>query len=138
MTAAERSCPARSAADCGLAEDMGRVLALFADAPAGMIVTEGPDHVVAMMNAAYAGWIGHRDVIGRPARDAFPNMEELGFHRLMDEAFATGEARLVRNARTLVQEGEAGVGREAFVNFVLQPIRDSRGRVSGLLVRGRT
>ena len=54
--------------DGALAEDLRRIVELFRDAPGGMIVTEGPDHVVAMMNKAYRDWIGGREVTGRPVR----------------------------------------------------------------------
>jgi PAS domain S-box-containing protein len=114
---------------------MRRVVELFADAPGGMIVTGGADHVVLMLNTAYATWIGHRDVIGRPSREAFPNLADLGFLRLMDEVYATGESRVVRDSRTLVT-GADGVAREAFVNFVLQPMRDRDGAVCGIFCQG--
>jgi PAS domain S-box-containing protein len=121
--------------DGALAEDMRRVLGLFMDAPGGMIVTEGPDHVVTMMNAAYSAWIGGREVIGRPVREVFPNMVELGFYRLLDEAYATGESRTVQGDRTLVAQ-PGGRSREAYVNFVLQPIRGADGAVVGIFCQG--
>ena len=120
---------------CQLAEDMRRVLELFMDAPGGMIVTEGPDHVVTMMNAAYRAWIGGRDVIGLPVRDAFPNMVELGFYAMLDEVFASGESRTIRGDRTEVALPE-GRAREAWVNFVLQPIRGADGAVVGIFCQG--
>ena len=119
-----------------LAEDMRRVLDLFADAPGGMIVTGGPDHVVLMLNAAYSAWIGHRDVVGRPALEVFPNMVELGFQAILDEVYATGTNRVLRGVRTLVTRPDGAPPKEAYVNFVLQPMRDSQGEVCGIFCQG--
>jgi len=118
-----------------VADDMRRVLELFIDAPGGMIVTCGRNHVVSMMNAAYAAWIGHRDVIGLTAREAFPNLEPLGFHRLLDEVYRSGQSRVVRDAPTVVEQ-VGGQKRQAYVHFVLQPMRDADGSVCGIFCQG--
>ena len=93
MTMTDNTAPASSRGGQtapGLAEDMRRVIDLFADAPGGMIVTAGPEHRIVMLNAAYSAWIEHRDVIGLSAADAFPNLLELGFQRLLEKVYATG------------------------------------------------
>jgi PAS domain S-box-containing protein len=118
-----------------LADDMRRVLDLFADAPGGMIVTSGPDHVITMMNNAYSAWIDHRDVIGMTVRDAFPNLREVGFDVLLDKVYATGTSEVIRGARTLVGRAD-GKPREAYTNFVLQAMRAADGSVCGIFCQG--
>lgn len=119
-----------------LAEDMRRVIGLFADAPGGMIVTEGPEHRIAMINAAYSAWIDHRDVIGMTVTEAFPNLETLGFQDLLDKVYATGLTEVIRGAHTVVERPAGLAPREAYVNFVLQPIRDGSGAVCGIFSQG--
>ncbi|MDZ4372073.1 MAG: PAS domain S-box protein, partial [Phenylobacterium sp.] len=121
--------------DDDVAEMLRRVMALFIDAPGGMIVTSGPRHVVAMMNRAYAAWIGGRDVIGTPVAEAFPNLETVGFLAVLDDVYATGQSRVANGRRTLVI-GPDGQSRHAYVNYVLQPIRDASGAVCGLFCQG--
>lgn len=116
----------------GLASDMRRVLELFADAPGGMIVTDGPDHVVAMLNDSYRAWIDHRDVIGLTAREAFPNLVERGLLERLDRVYATGESEVVRGAKTHVWRADGSPMREAYIDFVLQPMRDADGAVCGI------
>ena len=122
-------------ADC-FGEDLRRVIELFGDAPGGMIVTSGPDHVVEMMNKAYAAWIEQRQVIGLTARQAFPNLQTLGFITMMDEVYASGQSRTLHGARTTVARANGEPPREAYVNFVLQPIRNAEGEVSGIFSQG--
>jgi PAS domain S-box-containing protein len=119
-----------------LAEDMRRVIELFADAPGGMIVTAGPEHRIVMVNAAYAAWIEHRDVAGMTVIEAFPNLEALGFQARLDKVYATGRSEQIRGSRTLVQRPGGLPPREAYVNFVLQPIRDASGAVCGIFSQG--
>ena len=120
-----------------LAEDMRRIVELFADAPGGMIITSGPEHRIDMLNAAYAAWIEHRPVVGFTAREAFPNLVELGVLDQLDKVYATGQSELVRGARTLVQRPDGQPPREAYTNFVLQPIRDVSGAVCGIFCQGQ-
>jgi PAS domain S-box-containing protein len=139
MTMTDNTAPASSRGGQtapGLAEDMRRVIDLFADAPGGMIVTAGPEHRIVMLNAAYSAWIEHRDVIGLTAADAFPNLLELGFQRLLEKVYATGRSEVIRGSRTLIQRPDGLPPREAFVNFVLQPIRDGSGAVCGIFSQG--
>ena len=121
----------------GLAEDMRRVLDLFADAPGGMIVTSGPDHRIEMMNAAYAAWIGRHDVIGRTLCEAFPHLVEHGFIERIDAVYATGVTEVIRGNRTTVRGAEGQPPREAYVNYVLQPMRAADGSVCGLFCQGQ-
>ncbi|HEY0650526.1 PAS domain S-box protein [Phenylobacterium sp.] len=139
MTMTENTAPASSRGGQGapgLAEDMRRAIDLFADAPGGMIVTAGPEHRIAMLNAAYSAWIEHRDVVGLTVTEAFPNLEELGFQRLLDKVYATGRTQVIRATRTLIQRPDGLPPREAYVNFVLQPIRDASGVVCGIFSQG--
>lgn len=120
-----------------LADDLRRIAELFAEAPGGTIVTAGPEHEIVMLNAAYSAWIGHRDVIGQTVVEAFPNLRDLGFLDILDRVYATGSAEVMRGARTMVMAAADAPPREAFTNFVLQPIRDVSGAVCGLFCQGQ-
>ncbi len=114
---------------------MRQVMELFREAPSGMIVTAGPRHVIQMLNTAYANWIGHRDVVGLPVGEAFPNLDRLGFLQMLDEVYASGRARVIHGAHTLVEQSSAPP-REAWTNFILQALRDREGRIIGIFCQG--
>lgn len=57
-----------------------------------MAMLAGPEHVLEMANPAYMQRVGNRDVIGKSAREAFPEVEGQGFPDLLGEVDQTGEA----------------------------------------------
>ena len=54
---------------------------LFEQAPGFVAVMRGPDHVFEIANAAYQRLVGNRQLVGKPVREAFPEIEETGFFR---------------------------------------------------------
>lgn len=109
---------------------------LLLDAPSFMCVLEGPDHVFKITNKAYLQLVGHRDLIGRPVRDAFPEIEGQGFFDLLDQVYATGIPFIGRSVSFAVQRKPDGPYEEAFLNFVYQPIFNASGEVTGIFVEG--
>lgn len=109
---------------------------LLLDAPSFMCVLEGPDHVVKITNKAYLQLVGHRDLIGIPVRQAFPEIKGQGFFELLDKVYATGETFIGRGASFAVQRTPDGVHTEAFLNVVYQPITNANGDVTGIFVEG--
>jgi signal transduction histidine kinase len=79
----------------GQRERMGeveRLRKLFDHAPGFMTVLRGPDHVFEMMNASYLQLVGHRDLVGKPVREALPEVEGQGFFELLDDVYRSREA----------------------------------------------
>ena len=76
---------------------------LFQQAPGFMCFLRGPDHVFEMANAGYSQLVGHREIFGKPIRDALPDLEGQGFFELLDRVFTTGEAFVGRGMRVALQ-----------------------------------
>ena len=51
-----------------------RLEQLFGEAPAFMALLSGKDHVFELANNAYMQLVGHRDILGKPARVALPEV----------------------------------------------------------------
>ncbi|GAA0435485.1 ATP-binding SpoIIE family protein phosphatase [Streptomyces luteireticuli] len=66
--------------------------------PALVAVVYGPDHRIAYVNDAYAALFGPRTP-GGPAREALPELEELGLLALMDQVLRSGRPRTVKSRR---------------------------------------
>ena len=119
-----------------LAADQKRLRSLFAAAPGFIAVLRGPDHVFEFANASYNRLVGHRRLIGRPVREALPEIEGQGFGELLDQVYTTGE-RATAAQQPIMLRGEAsGALEQRFVSFVYEPIRDPDGRVAGIFVEG--
>ncbi len=109
---------------------------LFMQAPGFMAVLTGPDLVFALANTAYQQLIGHRQVMGRPLREALPEVAGQGFAErldsvLRDKAPFIGSAMSVRLQRT-----PGAALEERFVDFIFQPIAGPDGRTVGVFVQG--
>jgi PAS domain S-box-containing protein len=81
--------------------------------------------------------VGHRDFIGKPVREAMPEIEGQGFFELLDNVYKTGEPFIGRGWPVRIQRKPDAPLEERFVDFIYQPIRDAGGQVSGIFVQGQ-
>ena len=113
-----------------------RLTRMFEQAPGVMAMLSGPDHVYEMANPAYRRLVGERDLIGRPVREALPELEQQGFFDLLDTVYRSGEA-FVGSARPVRLQRAAGQPpEERLLDFVYQPLTDQEGQVAGIFVEG--
>jgi signal transduction histidine kinase len=119
-----------------LSAERERFVQLFDQAPTFLAVLRGPDHVVELVNPGYLKVIGHRSVVGRKLADALPDAVEQGYLALLDEVYRTGKPFSAYGAKYAAQVSSGGPIDERYVDFVYQPITDSDGAVSGVLVQG--
>lgn len=110
-----------------------RFLQVFENALGAIAMLTGPDHVFTYANADYLKLIGHRDILGRPVREALPEVAGQGFFGWLDEVYATGAPHSGRSVPLDLQEG--AVARERVVDFLYQPVHDELGAVDGIFVQ---
>jgi PAS domain S-box-containing protein len=108
---------------------------VFDQAPAFLAVLRGPDHVFEYVNDACLDLIGKRDVVGKPVREALPEIGEQGFIDLLDNVYTTGEAFVGREIPMSLASGGA-TQRIVYVDFVYQTLRGSAGEVDGVVAHG--
>lgn len=119
-----------------LETERNRLVDMFMQAPGFVCVLSGPDHVFQMHNAAYAQLIGHRDIAGKPVRDALPEVVGQGFIDFLDTVYTTAEPHHGRNSQLQLQRAPGGPPETVYLDFIYQPIRDASGRVAGIFVQG--
>ncbi|NEB06381.1 SpoIIE family protein phosphatase [Streptomyces sp. SID13726] len=87
--------------------------------PALVALVHGPDHRLAYVNDAYVVAFGLRQT-GEPARDALPELDEIGLLPLLDQVLRSGKPRTLKSRKapdgrsytftcTPVTEGDGGV-----------------------------
>ncbi len=113
-----------------------RLMTLFEQAPGIIAVLRGPEHVFEITNQSYVQMVGHRALVGKPARDALPEVAGQGFFELLDQVYRTGEPFVGHAVPLRVQRDVNGPMEELFVDFVYQPIRGPNGDVEGIFVEG--
>ena len=116
--------------------EAARLRQLFDRAPGFMAVLRGPDHVFEMMNASYLQLVGHRDLVGKPVREALPELAGQGFLELLDEVYASGRPFTGRAMKIQLQRAPGAAAEERLVDFVFQPIADGAGKSTGIFAEG--
>ncbi|HEY0629216.1 MAG TPA: PAS domain-containing protein, partial [Sphingomicrobium sp.] len=109
---------------------------MFDQAPGFMALLAGPDHVFELANAAYVRLIGNRNVIGKPVKQALPEIEGQGFIDLLDQVYSTGESFVGRGVTADLDLAGDGADVRHFLDFVYQPLTDTNGKVWGIFVQG--
>ncbi|WP_158623601.1 GAF domain-containing protein [Corallococcus llansteffanensis] len=108
-----------------------RLETLFLQAPAGICVLRGSDHVFEFANPRYLQLIGDRDVVGKPLREALPELQEL-IVPLLDRVYSGGEPFYGDELRVpLLRQGRL---EDCYFNFIYQPIYDATRTVEGIAV----
>ncbi|MFL4998377.1 MAG: sensor histidine kinase, partial [Microvirga sp.] len=123
-------------ANQALSEERQHLRGLFQQAPGFMAALGGPDHVFTMANAAYLQLIGRVNIVGKPVRDALPEVVGQGFIDLLDRVYHSGQPFVGRSIRVHLRQSSGDVREERFLDFVYQPIFDPDGQVSGIFVQG--
>ena len=113
-----------------------RLTDLFMYAPAFMAVMRGTEHRFERANPQVYQLVGHRDVIGKTIREAFPEVEGQGFIEILDRVYETGKPFFGQDMRVLLQDQEGGASLEHFLDFVYQPLVEADGSVSGIFAHG--
>ncbi|MFT3924181.1 MAG: response regulator [Myxococcales bacterium] len=109
---------------------------LLEQAPGFTCFLRGKDHVFELPNSAYLRLVGHRDIEGKPLREALPEVVHQGFVQLLDEVLRSGEPYVGRGVRVELQRAAGGPLVETYLDFVYQPIVEPNGAVSGVFVQG--
>jgi len=111
-----------------------RLLNLLTHAPVAIAILGGPDHVFELANEGYRALVGGRDVMGRPVREALPELEGQGIMELLDRVRASGEPFVGSSVGISLNRGPDGEPEDVYLDFVYQPIFDERGRVESIVV----
>lgn len=101
-------------------------------APVGITILRGPDHVVEMANQNYLELVDRRmeDFVGKPLLVSLPEVEKV--KPLLDNILKTGQPFYGEEFSVPLVRG--GVEEITYFNFVYQPLREEDERISGIMV----
>lgn len=114
--------------------ERAKLAAVFAQTPGAIAVFEGPDHVFTMANPAYLSQFfgGRQDLIGQSVRAAVPEAVEQGFEKLLNNVYRTGEPYIGTETPIDLLQPD-GKMRKFHLNLVYQPLRDTSGKITGIV-----
>ncbi|GAA2612156.1 ATP-binding SpoIIE family protein phosphatase [Streptomyces axinellae] len=108
------------------------VYELLGQVPALAAVVHGPDHRIAFVNDTYAEVFGPRPT-GAAAREALPELVELGLLPLMDQVLRSGRPRTVKSRKVAGHpRPSARDTRDGYYTFTCTPLTTSGD--SGVLI----
>jgi signal transduction histidine kinase len=116
--------------------ERARLEYVFQRAPAFLAVVRGPEHTFELVNDAYLQLVGHRDVVGKPVREALPEVVQQGFVALLDRVLETGEPFLGRESPIRLARVPGAPPEERFVDFSYLPLVEADGTRSGIIAHG--
>jgi PAS domain S-box-containing protein len=117
-----------------IAFQQSQLMNIFENSPVAIAILRGPKHIFERVNERYYEVIGRRDVIGKAARDAVPEIAEQGFIDMLDQVYYTGKRFVADRATAFIQRFPDSPPEERIVNFAYQPLFDAQGAVYGILV----
>jgi PAS domain S-box-containing protein len=113
-----------------------RLRRMFEQAPGFVAMMRGPDHVFELTNAAYRHLVGNRDVVGRSAREALPDLLDQGFFERLDDVYRSGTHYQGRALPVDFRASDDAPLERKYVDLVFQPIFDENGSVIGIFAQG--
>lgn len=114
-----------------------RLKDLFMSAPAIICVLKGPEHTFELTNPQYLKLVGgasERVLLGKPIREALPELAGQGYFEILDRVYETGEPFYGNEMMAKLDRNGTGELEDAYLNLVNQPTRDASGAVDGILV----
>lgn len=111
----------------------GNVRSFFMDAPACISILRGPEHVYELANENYLNLVDHREIIGKPIREALPEIGYSGIYEILDTVYESGEPYSAKELALNVKRKDGSL-REFYFDFIYQPLRNTAGETIGIMV----
>ncbi|MBC9033355.1 PAS domain-containing protein [Sphingomonas sp. JC676] len=114
--------------------EIERLRDYFQQAPGAIALLHGPNHVFEIANSEYLDLIGGRDVIGKTAAEALPEVVEQGFIDLLDQVYRSGETFRASGMPVLLHRTPGADPETRLLDFVYHPIKDTNRNSTDIFV----
>ena len=119
-----------------VSEERAHLQRLFDQAPGFIAITEGSLHELKIANRAFFQLVGSRELLGRPALKAFPQLESRALSDLLQQVYVTGRPYIGRDIAVRVRPQAGGRAERRYVNFIFQPVFSEDEQVNGIFCQG--
>lgn len=109
-------------------------LNFLVQAPALIALFQGREGICVFSNAMFSQVWGRRSVIGKPMREAWPELDGKGWFEIIEEVYDNGETRYTYEQSTQVDRD--GERRESFFNYIFSPYVGAENLITGVMVFG--
>jgi signal transduction histidine kinase len=110
-----------------------RLYQILMQLPANINLLQGPDHVFELVNPAYQQLFPGRALLGRPMREALPELKGQGFFDVIENVYRSGTAYEMPEVETWADFNGTGRLELRYYSASFLPFVDAQGHVTGLL-----
>ncbi|GAA4367861.1 hypothetical protein GCM10023185_40110 [Hymenobacter saemangeumensis] len=107
---------------------------LFMEAPAPIVILDGPTLVYQLVNPAYQRIFPGRALLGKPLLDALPEMRGIPLLDDLQHTYDTGETLMAQELPLMMARHDGAPLEEIYWTFTYQARRNARGETDGVLV----
>jgi len=107
---------------------------LFMEAPAPIVIFDGPAFVFQLVNPAYQRIFPGRTLLGNPVLAALPELAGAPILNDLRDVYETGETYVAQEQPLLLARHDGGALEEIYFTFTYQARRTAQGAVDGVLV----
>jgi signal transduction histidine kinase len=111
-----------------------RLANVFRNAPVGVAIVKGENHVFEFANSGYRNIVSNRELLGLPLGEALPELKGQGACILLDQVRLNGEAHVERAYPILLQDAAGQRIETRFFDFVYQPIPSDEYHAGGIAI----
>src|SRR5574338_550442 len=122
--------PMRETAVDASRAQLARVMVQF---PGSVAVFSGPQHIFRAVSAAYRSFVGGRDVLDLPVREALPELDGQGFFEILDTVYRSGEPISLTDVPARWDSDGDGQLEYHRIDFMYQPLIAGDGSVEGVV-----
>jgi signal transduction histidine kinase/CheY-like chemotaxis protein len=125
---------ARAEATAAVAAARDLLTRVLEQAPVGICVLRGPEHVYELANAYYRRFLPPgRPIVGRTVREVVPEAEAQGFIGLLDGVRDSGVPWIGRGVEIVYDRHGTGTPESAFLNLLYHPFHGLDGTIDGVI-----
>lgn len=108
--------------------------ALFMEAPAPIVIFDGPDLVFQLVNPAYQRIFPGRALLGKRVVEALPEIADTPIMAMLQKVYLTDETCVAQELPLQLARTEGGHLEEIYWTFIYQARHNTQGAVDGVLV----
>ena len=109
---------------------------MFEQAPSFVCMLGGPQHIFEFVNKAHRELFNSGSWIGKPVREAFPDLAGQGYVERLDEVYRTGKRYVAESASVWFSRMPGHPRQERLLHFIYEPVVDDAGAVTGIFCEG--
>ncbi|WP_375437877.1 PAS domain-containing protein [uncultured Hymenobacter sp.] len=106
---------------------------LFMQAPAPIVILDGPDLVYQLVNPAYQLIFPGRELLHKPVVEALPELVGADIFNELQRVYATGETYVAHELPLQLARRTGGALESIYCTFIYQARRNAHGAIDGVL-----